>query len=53
MLVVSCSFTRKVENAYELAANTNPITSKDTLNAIKIAKKFTRAVLYMWKTVFN
>lgn len=41
MLVVSCSFTRKVENAYELAANTNPITSKDTLNAIKIAKKFT------------
>jgi hypothetical protein len=39
VLLTSCSMERKIANAYEYAANTNPVKTKDSLNAIKIGNK--------------
>lgn len=37
--IASCSMNKKIAKAYEFAANTNPVTAKDSLNGIKIGKK--------------
>lgn len=39
LLLTGCSMERKIARAYNYAANTNPIKTQDSLNAIKIGRK--------------